>query len=197
MEGYEDYEEPNNEDLANKLKDLKFEVGLAKEAEDIIEESYERRRRRKKDKKTKAQLELEDDIEASRVFNELEAAIMKAETEGRIDSSERDRLLAELEELKKKQEDEARAKREQQQKLLQARLLQKRFQGKKTSDKQQQDDSSSSQSAGVDNQAMMMLVQNQAVIKENDALDSLKMDLDLEISEFEKGIERELEALEG
>merc|ERR1719495_1171805 len=98
MEGYEDYEEPNNEDLANKLKDLKFEVGLAKEAEDIIEESNERRRRRKKDKKTKAQLELEDDIEASRVFNELEAAIMKAETEGRIDSSERDRLLAELEE---------------------------------------------------------------------------------------------------
>ena len=195
MEGYEDYEEPNNEDLANKLKDLKFEVGLAKEAEEILEESNERKRRRKKDKKSKAQLELEDDIEANRVFNELEEAIMKAEAEGRIDCSERDRLLAELEELKKKQEDEARMKREQQQKLLQARLLQKRLQGKKTSS-EQQNASDNSQATGTDNQAMMMLAENEAVIKENDAFESLKMELDLEIDAFEKQAEAELQALE-
>ena len=192
MEGYEDYEEPNNEDLANKLKDLKFEVGLAKETEEILEESNERKRRRKKDKKTKSQLELEDDIEASRVFNELEAAVMKAEAEGRIDSSEKDRLLAELEELKKKQEDEVQKRREQQQKLLQARLLEKRLQGKKTFSNRD----ISSQATGADNQAMMVLAENEAVMKENDAYDTLKMELDLEIDTFEKQAEKELQALE-
>ena len=195
MEGYEDYEEPTNEDLANKLKDLKFEVGLAKEAEDILEESNERKRRRKKDKKSKAQLELEDDIEANRVFNELEEAIMKAEAEGRIDSSERDRLLAELEKLKKKQEDEAQKRREEQQKLLQARLLQKRLQCKKTLSSGS-DAFNTSQAVGTDNEANVMVAGNAAVIKENDAYDALKMELDLEIDAFAKQAEKELEALE-
>jgi len=120
---------------------------------------------------------------------------MKAEAEGRIDSSERDRLLAELEELKKKQEDESRKKREQQQKLLQARLLQKRLQGKKTSS-EQQDTSGNSQATGTDNQAMMMIAESEALIKENHAFESLKMELDLEIDAFEKRAEAELQALE-
>ena len=69
MENYEDYEEPNNEDLANKLRDLKFEV-VDKEVEECINESDQRqnRRRRKKDKKSRAQSEVEADLEDKRLI---------------------------------------------------------------------------------------------------------------------------------
>merc|ERR1712131_398721 len=49
---------------------------------------------------------------------------------------------------------------------------------------------------GADNQAMMVLAENEAVMKENDAYDTLKMELDLEIDTFEKQAEKELQALE-
>lgn len=69
MENYKDYTEPNNEDLANKLRDLKFEV-VDKDVEECINESDQRqnRRRRKKDKKSRAQSGVEADLEDKRLI---------------------------------------------------------------------------------------------------------------------------------
>ena len=78
MENYEDYTEPNNEDLANKLRDLKFEV-VDKEVEECINESDQRqnRRRRKKDKKSRVQSGVEADLEDKRLIGSFLLFVLK------------------------------------------------------------------------------------------------------------------------
>ena len=78
MENYKDYTEPNNEDLANKLRDLKFEV-VDKEVEECINESDQRqnRRRRKKDKKSRVQSGVEADLEDKRLIGSFLLFVLK------------------------------------------------------------------------------------------------------------------------
>merc|ERR1712141_596238 len=92
MEDYEDFEEPNNEDLANRLKNLKFEVkDLSESVDEVITESDSKSKKRRKKNKKKASPPLIDEIEDLVLINKVADCIKEAEENDDIDKNERDR----------------------------------------------------------------------------------------------------------
>ena len=174
MENYEDYEEPNNEDLANRLKDLNFEVkALEEDILQCVEQSDQRRRRRKKDNKSRGQLEVEDDIEQKRLMAEIREKIESSED---LDEKERDRLLHALHQLEQEQAAKSAENRKRQRELLDQRRLRRL------------------QQLGTDNSSDQKELET-SLVDINAQMESIELNFDQDISVETENLNKKLDEL--